>query len=338
MSCLDNLVGVRGCGSTAKDFYVNDLTGINIPDFDNAISKEHTNASAALQDIVSFACKFVERNVSNALGTKYQLKSFIDNNVLGYYYDDKELISAQATYLTGYEIKIDSTPYLNMFLQGVSLFVNHTGDVPIYVYDLLQGKLLDTITVSAVAGEIVSLADLDLNYPTNKQRLHLFIGYASTFSSYKTSYISPFVGMQVNEDCNNNCSGTYRNGYIYFRAAKILDSNPKTNSYLESNDYGSGLSVNYSLQCSFTEVICNARNMVAMPILYKAGELIMKELKHSRRLTGVVTVYSKNHDELMKEYQMEYSKQMEDFLLNMSLPDSVCFSCTPSIKTRVALP
>jgi hypothetical protein len=105
MSCLDNLVGVRGCGSTVKDFYVNDLTGINIPDFDKAISLEHTNASAALQDIVSFACKYVDRNVSNAFGTKYQLKSFIENNVLGYYYEDKELIAAQATYLTGYEIK-----------------------------------------------------------------------------------------------------------------------------------------------------------------------------------------------------------------------------------------
>jgi len=338
MSCLDNLVGVRGCGSTAKEFYVNDLTGINIPDFDKAINIEHKNASAALQDIVSFATKYVDRTISNGLGTKYQLKSFIENNVLGYYYEDKELIPAQATYLTGYEIKIDSTPYLNLFLQGVNLFVDHTGDVPIYVYDLIQGKLLDTITISAVAGEIVSLGDLDLSYPTNKQRLHLFIGYASTFESYKTSYISPFVNMAINEDCNNNCSGTYRNGYIYFRAAKILASQPKTNAYLEGNNYGSGLSVNYSLQCSFTEVLCNARNMLAMPILYKAGELIMKELKHSKRLTGVVTIYTKNHDELMKEYQMEYNSQIEDFLLNMVVPDSVCFHCTPSVRTKTAFP
>jgi len=338
MSCLDNLVGVRGCGSTAKDFYVNDLTGINIPDFDKAISLEHKNASAALQDIVSFATAYVDRNIGNGLGNKYQLKSFIENNVLGYYYEDKEQIAAQATYLTGYEIKIDSVPYLNLFLQGLNLFVNTTGSVPIYVYDLIQGKLLDTVTVSAVAGEIVTLNDIDLTYATNKQRLHLFIGYASTFASYKTSYISPFVSMRINEDCNNFCSGTYRNGFIYFRSAKILASNPKTNAYLESNDYGSGLSINYSLQCSFTEVLCNARNMMALPILYKAGELIMKELKHSRRLTGVVTIYAKNHDELMKEYEMEYNKQVQDFLLNMVIPDSVCFSCTPQVKTRVALP
>jgi hypothetical protein len=338
MSCLDNLIGVRGCGSAEREFYVNDLTGINIPDFDKAITTEHTNASAALTDIVSFATKYVEQSISSHLSTKYQLKSFIENNVVGYYYEDKQEIAAQPTYLTGYEIRIDSTPYLNLFIQGLNLFVKTTGTVNVLVYDLIQGKLLNTIPVSAVSGEIVSLNDLDLSYYTNKQRLHLFIGYASTFESYKTSYVSPFVGMNVNENCNNNCSGTYRNSFVYFRAAKILASNPKTNAYLEGNDYGSGLSLNYSLQCSFREVMCSARNLFALAILYKSGELIMKELKNSKRLTGVVAVYAKNHDELMKEYQAEYSNQMADVLLNMSLPDSVCFSCTPSVKTRVALP
>lgn len=338
MGCLDNLVGVRGCGSSARDFYVNDLTGISIPDFDKAISPEHTNASAALSDIVTFATRYVENNINVHLGTKYQLKSFIENDTLGYYYQNKEEIAAQATYLTGYEVRIDSVPYLKLFIQGLRLFVNNSGSVPVYIYDLTLGKLLDTVTVTSVAGEIVSVDDLDLEYLTKKQRLHLFIGYTSTFTSYKTSYISPYAPMSVNEECDNVCSGKYRNQFIYFRSAKILSASAKIAQNLEGNEYGSGLSLNYSLQCSFTEVLCNARNMVAMPVLYKAGELIMKELKHSKRLTPVVTVYAKNHDELMKDYQAEYSKQMEELLLNMNMPDSVCFSCTPSVKTRVSFP
>lgn len=338
MSCLDNLVGVRGCGSESYDFYVNDLTGIKIPEFDRAVSQEHTNASAALQGIVEFATKYVERTASNFLGTKYQLKSFIENNVLGYYYEDKEEIAAQPTYLTGYEIRIDSIPYLNFFIQGLNLFVNTTGTVNVVIYDLIQGKLVKTIPVSAVAGEIVTVNDIDFSYPTNKQRLHLFIGYTSACSSYKTSYLPPYASLSSSENCNDRTCGTYRNGYIYFRSAKILSSAAKQNSSLESNTYGSGLSINYSLQCSFTEVMCNARNLFALPILYKAGELIMKELKHSKRLTGVVTVYAKDHDELMKDCEEEFGKQIQDVLLNMQLPNSECFSCTPQVKTIVRTP
>lgn len=338
MGCLDTLVGVRGCGSETRDFYVNDLTGIKIPDFDKAISPEHKNASAALTDIVSFATKYVERTISNHLGTKYQLKSFIENNAVGYFYDNKETVAAQPTYLTGYEIKIDSVPYLNLFIQGLRLFVNTTGTVQVKIYDLIQGKVVSTADVSALAGEIVNVNGLDLSFATNKQRLHLFIGYQSTFESYKTSYLPPYYSFGTNESCGDNNCGTYRNGYVYFRAAKMLSSASPIARSLEDNDYGSGLSFNYSLQCSFTEVMCNARNLFALPILYKAGELIMKEMLNSKRLTGVVTSYAKNNEELMKDYQAEYTREMESLLMNMNLPESVCFGCTPAVKTRVVLP
>lgn len=338
MSCLDNLVGVRGCGTDSEEFFVNDLTGIKIPDFDKAISPEHSNASAALTDIISFATKYVDRTIYNYFSSKYQLKTLIENDTLGYYYDNKEEVAAQATYLTGYEVRIDSIPYLKYFIQGLRLFVNTSGIVPVYIYDLSQGKLLHTINVTAVAGEIVSVDDLDLSFLTKRQRLNLFIGYASTFASYKTAYLSPYTGLRSGETCENVFCGKYRNGYIYYRSAKILSASAKIASNVESNTTGSGLSINYSLQCSFTEVMCNARNMFALPILYKAGELIMKELKHSKRLTGIVTFYGKSHDELMQEYQKEHSKEMENILINMNMPESICFSCNPAVRTVVALP
>lgn len=80
------------------------------------------------------------------------------------------------------------------------------------------------------------------------------------------------------------------------------------------------------------------RNQLALSILYKAGSLVMKELKHSRRLTGVVTVYNKNHDELMREYEQEYEQRMAQVLQNMEMPDSICFRCTPRVKTTPKLP
>ena len=118
----------------------------------------------------------------------------------------------------------------------------------------------------------------------------------------------------------------------------IATSAQKIRNNVESNTYGAGLSFDYSLQCDFTQVLCNARNLMALPVLYKSGELIMKELMHSRRLTGVVTAYKPDHKELMAEYQSEYTRHFENVLLNMKLPNSACFSCTPQVKTQTRLP
>ena len=337
-SCLDNLVGVRGCGSETRDYYVNDLTGINIPDFDKALNPEKTNATAALTTIIDTATKLVESDINLRLQNKYTLKTFIDNNVIGYYYDDKETILAETGYLTGYEIRVDKLEYVRFFISGVRLFVPYTGSVAVKIYDLIQGKLVDTVTVSAVSGEIVDVGEIDLSYYSKKQRLHLFIGYESNFSSYKTSYLSPYLGIPDGQSCPDLNCGVYRNGYVYFRSAKIATGALKISTNLEGNSYGAGLSMFYSLQCDFRQVLCNMRNLVALAIWYKAGELIMKELRRSKRLTGVVTVYKQDHAELEAEYRQDYERHFENMLLNMKMPESICFSCNPQVYSQTRLP
>jgi hypothetical protein len=331
MACLDNIVGVRGCSNAPTGVYLQNLTGITIADFDLAINTEQKAALPALQDIVQFATDYTLNNIRQYLSTKYELKAFIENDRLGYYYDNKEVIAADAGYLTGYEVRIDKTPYLSFEVGALSLFVNTTGQIDVYVYDLIQGKLLDTISVDAVAGEIVTVYPKK-SYATDKQRLHLFIGYASV-ASYKTSYTRPYS--VAYENC---CGACYNNGHIYFGAKKILSASQKISDNLETNSYGAGLSFTYSLSCSFDEYLCAASSQLAFPILYKAGELVMQELKHSKRLQGAVTGFRATHDELMQYYSAEHLRLMGDLMNSIKLPESVCFSCNKKTKSVVNLP
>lgn len=331
MACLDNIVGVRGCGNAPTGIYLQNLQGISIADFDLAINTEQKAALPALQDIVGFATDYTLNNIRQYLSTKYELKSFIDNDRVGYYYDNKELVTAQAGYLTGYEIRVDKTPYLTFELGALSLFVNTTGQIDVYVYDLIQGKLLDTIEVEAVAGEIVTVYP-NKQYATDKQRLHLFIGYASV-ANYKTSYTRPYAA-----EYENCCGGCYNNGYIYFGAKKILSASQKISDNLETNSFGAGLSFTYSLSCSFDEYLCAIKSQLAFPILYKAGELVMQELKTSKRLTGIVTGFRATHDDLMQHYANEHLRLMGDLMNSIKLPESICFSCNSKTKSVVNLP
>lgn len=338
--CLDNTVGVRGCGSGSALAYINDLTGISVADMDQAVNPERKNGLEALNSIIQLAQKLTLQSMNQYYAGRYKAKSFIDNDMIGYYYDDKVLKPAQSGYLVGYEIRIDQTPFLELQLESIRLFCDHNGDVDVKIYDLIQGKLMDTVTLTAIAGQIVEKNGLGLSYATKRQRLHLFIGYASEFGSYNTSYMPVYNVNGLAENCNTCTGSPYKNRYMYFRSAQIAASADKIRPNVNSNviSGGAGLSFGYSLKCSFIEHLCNMRQQVALPIMYKAGELVMKEFKHSKRLNSVVTLYGKDYEALELYYHDMHEKLMAELLQNGSIPDSVCFGCNPQFSTPVVLP
>lgn len=331
LDCLNGLVNVKGCGSNPTSSYIQQLPGISIPDIDVSINTDHVNAKAFLEEQILFAEEIVIQDVYQHLSLKHELKSFIENDTVGEYYEEKTAVDAQAGYLTGIRLRIDSTPYLKLFINQIRLFVNTTGNVPIYIYDLQQGKLLDTITVSAVAGEIVT-TNVNKEYFTQKQKMNLFIGYLSTFESYKANVTNAAGG----DDCTGCCS--YSNGNISFFGSKILNASSKTTDNIQGNSGTAGISFSYSLGCSFEEHLCNIRNMLALPLKYKAGELIMQQLKVSKRPNPLVTAYKGDNDELMGFYNGKYETLMKSLLKNMRMPTSVCFECRPQSRSVVVLP
>jgi len=331
LDCLNGLVNVKGCGSNPTSSYIQQLPGISIPDIDVSISTDHINAKAFLEEQILFAQEIVIQDVNQHLSLKHSLKSFIENDTVGEFYEEKTAVASVTGYLTGIRVRLDSTPYLKFFVNQIRLFVDYTGDVPVYIYDLQQGKLLDTITVAAVAGEIVT-TDVNFERFTQKQKMNLFIGYASTFASYGANVNSSTGG----EDCNACCQ--YSNGYISFFGSKILSASQKTTDNIESNSGTAGISFSYSLSCSFEEHLCNIRNLLALPLKYKAGELIMQQLKVSKRPNPLVTAYKSDNDELMGYYNGEYNKHMKSILKNMKMPQSVCFECSPQSRSVVVLP
>lgn len=326
LDCLNGLVVVKGCGSNPTSSFIQSLPGISIPEIDVAINTDHVNAKAFLEQQIDSATEYVVQDIYHHLALKHELKSFIENDLIGKFGENKEVVSSEAGYLVGVKLRIDSTPYLKVFINRLRLFVNNTGDVPVYVYDLIQGKLLDTITVNAVAGEIVD-ADVNKEYFTQKQRLHLFIGYESTFDSYQTS-------LNSTDNCGNECC----NSYLSFQNSKILTASSKIAENIETNSGTGGVSFTYSLSCSFEEHLCAIRNLLALPVKYKAGAMIMQQLKVSKRPNPLVTAYKGDNEAMEAFYEAEYSKQMKAILKNMSLPKGVCFECNPQARSVVVLP
>ena len=77
--------------------------------------------------------------------------------------------------------------FVDFYLSELSVHVTSTGNVDVLVYDLFQNKLLDTITVAAIANEVVTVFP-NKTYSSDRKNLNLIFVYDSTgVNSIQTS-------------------------------------------------------------------------------------------------------------------------------------------------------
>jgi len=335
MQCFNNLVGIRSnCGDTEPESgrYIQDLPLITLKNVDAAITSQNS-AKDLLQTIISRASIYMYEDIINRMSPYYRSTSVIEQRDMGYYNKDMQSIAGSSGYLKGVEVKITKYPYLVFHISQISLFTDYSGDVDLLVYDLQQNKLLDTITVTAVADEI-TLVDVNKSYPTNKQALDLFIGYNSTgINSYKTNLYT-----LAHSGCRTCSGGGYGSQYCWFYPRKIQASKSKINYNLESSGDSAGLSLTYSLQCTLEPFICSIKNRLSLPLMYRAGMEILNELKASDRLSSVVVFQRKEIDEFYQYFESQYSMTLANVFSNMRLPSDICFERVRTFGSSTILP
>ena len=223
MTCLDNVISVKGnCSDVtpSSGIYLNTfLPGLSILEVDAALNKEYASAYEMISQQIDNAGLLIASHVRSHFSPRFKASSVIENGVTGFFIDNQKVVSSQATYLVGKQIEVEEYPYLEFFLSKVGLQVAHTGTKSVYVYDLISNKLLDTISVTTVSGQ-VSYADVYKSYPTNGQKLNLFIGWLANSDYYRTD-LTYGGGCH---SCNNN---SYSNKYVTISVRKILNSGAK---------------------------------------------------------------------------------------------------------------
>lgn len=330
--CLENVISIKNnCSDVtpSSGIYLNTfLPGMSIQEIGAGINAEQESAYQFIQDQITNAGLLISASIRSHFAPRFKGTSVIENSVTGYFQDNHNTVTSQPTYLVGKKILVDNYPFMELFISKVALQIAYTGNKDVFVYDLIQDKLLDTITVSCVSGEI-SYADVYKKYSTNGQRLHLFIGWLADQNYYRTDLSSG--------GCSS-CSGhTYSNRYLSISVSKVLNSAAKLDQNTDSLDYD-GLSISYSLSCSFEPFICSIKNSLAIPLAYKTGELIMEQMRYSKRNNSIISVFGADYSELANLYSDKYQFLMEDLLKNMRIPDDICFECRQRGKFVTNLP
>lgn len=335
IECLNNLVGIRtDCGEQVisdSGLYLQDLPFINLKTADSIVTTQDSGY-ALLQQKLNFAQNYMVNDIRSRMMPYFKVHSVVENEIAGYTRDNMAVIAAEAN-LKGIQLKIVEYPYLSVYLSSISLFTQVTGDIPVFIYDLSQSKLLDTITVSAVANEITSM-DIHKEYQTNGQILNLFICYdASEIGSYNTTVFNPgYNGYVGCRGCSRR-RDTY-NGYTYCYSKEMALNTQVIERNLSGSSDTGGLSITYSVSCSLDKWICQNRNGFAMALLHRAGMEILKEFAISNRINSLVTLRKDEAAKLEVVFQEEYDKSMDNVLKNLRLPNDLCFKCEKRIQTK----
>lgn len=335
IECFNNLVGIRtGCGDQVvsdSGYYLQDLPFINLKVADSIVTTQDSGY-ALMQDKLNIAGNYLVSDVRTRMMPYFKNRSIIDNQILGYYMDNMNVIPAEPK-LKGIQLKIVDYPFLSVYLSSLSLFVGVTGDIAVKIYDLTQSKLLDTITVSAIENEVVTI-NIHKEYQTNGQVLNLFICYDATdIPSYSTTIFN-----QVYKGCKG--CGTRKNSaneYTYAYSKEIpLETQVIQSNLQQSGDTG-GLSITYSLSCSLDRWICQNRNAFGFALLQRAGVEILRELAMSNRVNSVVTLQKDAAAALQVDMMNDYTVAMDNALKNVHIPNDICFSCRNRITTTAIL-
>lgn len=337
MACFDNLIGLKGaCGDStlsSNALYLNTL-GISREFIEDILNEDYEDVDSFLADKIFLASDQIKNDIYGHFTSKFNVTSIIEGVRLGQFNDYPTLIPAIPDASKGLQMRIwNDTTFAKLYVSTIKTYFQYTGDVDINVYDLTQGKLLDTITISSIANEIVETT-IDKVYKSSSQDLNLaFIYDASSFSSYATSFL--------NAGCVScNRGGAYmQNKYVYSTGVIFENGDPVTQTYLNGNSDLGGISLVYSLECDHDAWICTHGNFFASAMLYKTAYLITQYADLMSNTFSSTNIDREKLKQRMEYYEFEYNKRLEAGVKNLKLPSGdLCFSCNRLRINKTILP
>lgn len=337
LECFDDIIGLRGsCESptSVSGLWLDDA-GIDLAELDSIINKSQIDSIDFFEKKRDFAINQIIALIHTHFSDKYKTNSVIRSGRIGFGKENQEAVAASAT-LKGIEIELcNQTSFVDVFISSISLQVNTNGAVNVLVYDLFQNKLLDTISITAVSGQTVTVYPNKTYKSLRKELDIIFVYDATNFSSVKTT-----ITQGGCRSCGSGGSMVNLNQYLSTRSISILAADAKIESNLTASGDTGGISLEYSIQCNYDEWLCTINKALAMPILFKTAYEIMDfTINNSMRLNTATTINIDTAKTRRDEYDKRYQTSIEALLQNIKLPqDEKCFECRQKSKNVVILP
>lgn len=323
MACFDNTVTVQ---HTTDSVYSLERQEFTLSVLNDLTGSEFVNGEAMGQYQIDQALRHLVQDMYGHDGNFFSGESLLENKRIGYPQKNRKLIPPEAGKKKGFYLELaNDKTFAKLHISSLSLFLDTSGNYNIEVWDTVQNRKLDTIAVSSTANQI-STTYVDKTYSSDRRDLNLaFIYDPDGSGSYQTL---------INESGCLSCGRQlfYRNSYLLANAVTISSTEPVVDPNLKYASETGGLMMDYTLQCDHLAWLCTVKNLVALPLLYKACELVCHyALKNSRRLNSETLVEDYNNK--LTFYMDHYQSSLDKMMRSMPVPNKPCFNCKKRYKT-----
>lgn len=336
-NCFDEIIAVRNnCANTVptSGFYIDEL-GIDLDLLNDFATHPYANGEDLFNKKLEFARALMVNNINTQFADRYRTASAVSGDRIGYIQENLTERPASAQ-IQGIEIEMcNNRAYLDFYLTELELLLNYTGDLTLNVYDLLQGRIIDTIEVTGIVAGEKKTVYVNRTYKSSRQKLHLFIAYdATTVAAYDVT-----LGQAACTTCGS--SGYIQENEFVRIGSQYMDVGATAvDSSLNGLGHTGGLSIIYGLTCNHESWMCEQSNLLALPLLYKTGvEILEHALVNWNHINSAVLVQRDNIEQRRDQLQQMYVDKVDNVMKVLRVPmDNICFRCNPKSVTRTILP
>lgn len=332
MDCFNTIIGLRGLldGNTSVTHYLDQCSITK--DLVTKANYTHDQVSDLLTDKINEATNVVAAQVKVVKAPYLKTLDSFATNAIGHPIRNMTSVSTKTGYDAGASLELTSdTDFIQVNIDTIGLFAANTGNVTVSIYSLTEGRLLDTVTVAATAGQI-STVSVNKTYRARQNNLALAFLYDSSFASYQCTAMP-------DQDCRSCAAKKLRQSrYSYVAGVKFADGDAKnlTNAVYESDT--AGIIVNYSLKCDYEQWICRNRALLTLACLYYTAYHIAEYCLISPKFNSA-TLDQRNMVMQIRDFNLNrYNEEFNGVMAGMVLPDnSDCFLCRKQSTNVITL-
>jgi len=327
MDCLNNYIGLRGCGSTTppSGLYINDLPGISLKQIVALTTEEEATYIDMWNMIQRRAQNRFSLDVREAMGKHYKINSVVQGINLG----NK---IGPPNFAPGYDwqgFSIEMVEDDNYEFVPSPLASIHIQDLKFYAEDLapsaMDFKVYDLYTFEELFAYNFTPVNKWNIIPVNKT-------FHNNYNTNSWGVLCVYDGASVSSVVSTDIPTYHQTpSCCDFRIRGAHSTNAGVVTYT-SDTYG--LSGTFSMVCNWDAIVCQNKNIFARAYWHLLGIELITEQLYSNKINKFTTVDLNRANELRKEYQVEYMKSLEQISGGFKLSCDCCIECSGLVQLR----
>jgi len=333
MGCLDNLIGLDGsCTSITGRVYLKDV-GIQESELAQYLSEEEEGVEALVQSVGRAAAAQLTSDILGDMVAQQRIKAhtFVDRARIGYYHEEREVITPAASTLAGLVLDVYAPKSnIKLGITQLSVWPTANGTVTVSMYDMTDGTLIGTETITGCVANEIKRKDVDISIQARRHRMRVLC----------LTNMPTWNRVDIAEGCAT-CPGSREWQYSVMGAygATIDNSAAKMYANVQRVTETGGLSVIASVDCDHGAFLCEQKEALAWPLMLLQASMFMQ-----RALANVDRIGTRqlNRDVLqdrLGQYVAQYNDARSVLIKGMYVPDDqFCYLCKASARVNVMIP